>query len=265
MRLAIIESIRDAFSYERKNNFIYVLDPRTKMLYVACIMVSIFLVSDWIRLILILLVQLPLAIMGKYSRKVLNLLRGLSLFIIFLICFNIIVTYIFEGFKLELSSLMNTIPAMITRVIIALMTLSFLISTTSPWELLQGLSKLHINYTYLYPFIIAYRFIPIMFNEMKSIYDAQRSRGLELEKGNIIQKAKKLIPIIIPTIVCALLRARDLAEAMEARGFGYSKRRTFYKPVRFKLMDLAFIIVYIVFLIIVIGFWDKIMYLSNVG
>ncbi len=252
VKYAIIESIRYGFSYERKENVIYLLDPRTKIFYVISVMIGVFLINDWFKLMLIMVFQVLLAVIGGFSRKVASLLKGLSIFLLFLIAFNISVTYIFEGFKLNLITLAHTISTMILRVVTALIAIASLVLTTSPWELLQGLSKLNINYTYLYPFIIAYRFIPIIFNEMKNIYDAQRSRGLELEKGNILHRARKLIPIIIPTIVCALLRARDLAEAMESKGFGYSKKRTFYKPIRFSLRDLIFISASLIFLIVVI-------------
>ncbi len=255
-RFNIIESIVDAFAYESKEGFAYTLDPRVKIVYVICVMITIFLFNDPFKLILVLLSHIPLVVASRLSRKILNLFKALSVFLVFLICFNVVVTYVFEGFRLELYNLLNSTLLMVIRVAVALTSLSLLILTTSPWELMQALTKMRISYTYLYSFIIAYRFVPIIFNEMKNIYDAQRSRGLELEKGSIFTRARRLIPIIIPTIVCALLRARDLAEAMEAKGFGYSKNRSFYKPIRIKPTDIAFITIYIVFLVL-LGSWDK--------
>jgi len=65
-------------------------------------------------------------------------------------------------------------------------------------------------------------------------------RGLELEKGGVLERFRRLNAIIVPAFVCSLLRARDLAEALELRGFGYSSKRTFYRALEFRRRDLLF-------------------------
>lgn len=239
----LLSSTTYGFMYERKHTIAHSLDPRTKLAYIAVTMVAVFLADNIIKLLIILAIQILISVFGCFYKKALHAMIGLAPFIAFLTTFDLTTAYLVEGFVIDKHVLVDVI-AMVLRVIATLIALLFLIVTTSPWEMMQALSKIGIGYTHLYPFIIAYRFIPIALMEINNIYDAQRSRGLELDKGGIISRAKRLVSIIIPAVVCSLLRARDLAEAMETRGFGYSNRRSFYKELKPGIMDLLLITLY---------------------
>ena len=84
---------------------------------------------------------------------------------------------------------------------------------------------------------IALRFIPILLEETDKIMKAQIARGADLENGNIIQRAKNMIPILVPLFVSAFRRANDLAMAMEARCYRGGEGRTKMKPLQYKRRD----------------------------
>ena len=88
------------------------------------------------------------------------------------------------------------------------------------------MEKARIPYEFNFAFITAIRFVPVLADEAQSIMDAQRSRGLELDKGSFLNKIRKYIPILLPLIINSIRRSLDLAEAMESRAFGATRDRT---------------------------------------
>jgi energy-coupling factor transport system permease protein len=85
--------------------------------------------------------------------------------------------------------------------------------------------------------VIAVRFLPVMLNEIERIRMAQIARGARLADGGIIASAAALMPLMIPTLTQAIIRAGDLAQAMEARGYSLSASRSRYYPFRFSCID----------------------------
>ena len=85
---------------------------------------------------------------------------------------------------------------------------------------------------------IALRFIPTLMEETERIISAQKSRGADFESGNLLKRAKSLIPVLIPLITGAFRRAEELGDAMDARCYNGSKNRTKYKKLTFSLNDL---------------------------
>ena len=83
------------------------------------------------------------------------------------------------------------------------------------------------------------RFIPTLLEETDRIIKAQKARGADFESGNIFRKAKALIPILIPLLICSFRRADELADAMDARCYSGSKNRTKYKKMRLSWRDLV--------------------------
>ena len=84
---------------------------------------------------------------------------------------------------------------------------------------------------------IALRFIPILLEETDKIMKAQIARGADLESGNMIQRAKSMVPILVPLFISAFRRANDLAMAMEARCYRGGEGRTKMKPLKYKSRD----------------------------
>ena len=151
---------------------------------------------------------------------------------------------------------------MTIRLIYLILGSSIMTFTTTPNDLTDGIERL------LWPLrkiklpvheiammmSIALRFIPILLEETDKIMKAQIARGADLESGNIIQKAKAMIPILVPLFVSAFRRANDLAMAMEARCYRGGDGRTKMKPLAYEKKDYiayAIIVTYVVVAVVV--------------
>lgn len=99
---------------------------------------------------------------------------------------------------------------------------------------------------------IALRFIPTLIDETDKIMKAQQARGADFETGNLVQKAKNLIPLLVPLFISSFRRADELAMAMEARCYRGGEGRTRMKQLKLEKKDAIAFVVYIVFLILCI-------------
>ncbi|UCF59022.1 MAG: energy-coupling factor transporter transmembrane protein EcfT, partial [Candidatus Bathyarchaeota archaeon] len=109
--------------------------------------------------------------------------------------------------------------------------------TTSPDHLGLALQESRIPYEFCFAFTTAVRFVPVLANEAQTIMDAQKARGLELERGNFLKRIRNYIPILIPLIVGAIRRSLELAETMESRAWGASEKRTNLYVLKLKNAD----------------------------
>ncbi len=112
-----------------------------------------------------------------------------------------------------------------------------LLMTTKQRELILGFVKLGLPYELGLTLTIALRYIPTLYGIAGTIMDAQRSRGLELDRGNILERIRKTIPILVPLIVASLKTAHELSIALETRAFGAGRRRTFYRDIEMAKRD----------------------------
>ena len=126
--------------------------------------------------------------------------------------------------------------------------------STTPTDLADGLekscgflTKIHVPVHEIAMMItIALRFIPILMEETDKIMKAQKARGADFENGNLIERAKSLVPIFIPLIVSSVRRAMDLAMAMEARCYRGGDGRTKMKPLTYRKRDkMAYLIMFL--------------------
>jgi energy-coupling factor transport system permease protein len=117
--------------------------------------------------------------------------------------------------------------------------------TTSPEDLTQSMVQLKVPYDYALTFNMAMRFVPTLSKEAQIIMDAQKSRGLEMEKGNFMQKIRNYIPVLVPLIVSSFRRAELVADAMESRAFGATKKRTSLYVLQLGNIDYAFLCIVI--------------------
>ena len=99
---------------------------------------------------------------------------------------------------------------------------------------------------------IALRFIPILSDEMQKIRKAQMARGADFESGNLIKRAKALIPLLVPLFVSAFMRANELSLAMDARCYRGAEGRTKMKPLKHKAADYVSYVILLAYLAIVI-------------
>ena len=218
-------SLLEGLRFSRGTTPLHNLDPRVKFFMTAVIFVTAILFMSLIPLLVILLMQVPIVLVGKIEREWAKTLKGGLFLAVIIFATNLLSFYFFRG--RHLTSEMVEFALSLTLRFIALMTsFSIFFLTTSPDKLSLALDKAGIPYEFNFAFITAIRFVPVLADEAQSIIDAQRSRGLELEKGNFLARIRKYIPILLPLIINSIRRSLELAEAMESRAFGAVRRRT---------------------------------------
>ncbi len=134
---------------------------------------------------------------------------------------------------------------MTIRMVYLILGTSLMTLTTTPNKLTDGLetalkplNKINVPvHSIAMMMSIALRFIPILIEETDKIMKAQQARGADFEHGNLLQRAKNMVPIIVPLFVSAFRRAEDLAMAMEARCYNGGEGRTKMKPLRYEKND----------------------------
>ena len=227
------------------------LDPRTKILLVVLYIIALFCAKNLLSYALLAAV---LAVCVRISRVGLRpLVRGLKpvLFIIvFTALLNLFFTpgdrYLLEwGFLRVSDTGLRNAVFMVVRIMLLIMGTFLMTYTTSPISLTDGLERLlnwmkrlHVPVHELAMMMsIALRFIPTLIEETDKIMSAQKARGADFESGGLIQKAKALIPILVPLFISAFRRADELATAMECRCYHGGEGRTKLRVLRYEARD----------------------------
>ena len=229
------------------------LDPRTKILLVVLYIVALFCADS---LLAYGILALVLAVCVRISRVGLkSLVRGLKP-VVFIIVFTGLLNLFFtpgDHTLVEWGVLRITETGarnalfMVLRIMLLIMGTFLMTYTTSPISLTDGLErllnwmkKLHVPVHELAMIMsIALRFIPTLIEETDKIMSAQKARGADFESGGIIQKAKALIPILVPLFVSAIRRAEELATAMECRCYHGGEGRTKLHVLQYAGRDYA--------------------------
>ncbi|RLE67607.1 MAG: hypothetical protein DRJ45_09225, partial [Thermoprotei archaeon] len=207
MSLKVFEGLK----FKKKNTVIHRLDARTKGLYVISTMIIAVIFTDIVPLLLLLIICFVLAVMAKVVSEWIKTMKGVAIFALIIFILNFITIT---------ENRINQSIAMFLRFLVLSASFSIFFLTTSPDDFSQALLKMGIPYEYTLMLTIALRFVPTLARDIQTIIDAQRSRGLELEKGNIMKKIKNYIPILIPLIIYEIRRSIMIAEALESRAFG---------------------------------------------
>lgn len=244
-------------------SFIHKLDPRTKIILSILFIISLFIVDKFIGYILIVGLLGLTVYIAKISPKYLYKgLKPVFFLIIFTAILNIFMikgsqeSLIFElGFIKVYTEGLKTAAFMALRLIFLIMGTSVLTLTTSPIELTDGIEKLlkpigkEVAHELAMMMTIALRFIPTLMDETDKIMMAQKARGADFESGGLIQKAKSLIPLLIPLFISSFRRADELAMAMESRAYRGGNGRTRMKQLKFSNKDtIAFLVFAMLFL-----------------
>lgn len=227
------------------------LDPRTKILLVVLYIIALFCAKG---LLTYAIMALCLAVCVRISKVGLKaLVRGLKpvlFIIIFTGILNLFFTpgdrYVLEWGFLRISDTgIRNAVFMVARIMLLIMGTFLMTYTTSPISLtdglerlLNGLKRFHVPVHELAMMMsIALRFIPTLIEETDKIMSAQKARGADFESGNIIQKAKALIPILVPLFISAFRRADELATAMECRCYHGGEGRTKLHVLQYQRRD----------------------------
>ncbi len=218
-------SVFDGLKFRKVSSPIHNLDPRIKFVYVIAVFVAAILFGQIIPLVILFVMQVPFVLLARVQRQWVRSLRGAMFLAIFIFLINVAGNFFTQGFTVTAANWENA-GAMTLRFVVLVESFSVFFLTTSPDHLGLALETSHVPYEFSFAFTTAVRFVPVLAEEAQTIMDAQKARGLELEKGNFMKRIRNYIPILIPLIVSAIRRSLELAEAMESRAWGATKNRT---------------------------------------
>lgn len=232
------------------------MDPRTKILALIIYIVALFAASSFISYAVLLTVIVVLICISKVPVR--SIVRGLKP-VIFILIFTALLNIFYtpgEHVLFRVWVFTATLEGVRTAVfmtirIMMLIVCTFLLTyTTSPILLTDGLERLLSPLNYLHVPVhelammmsIALRFIPTLIEETDKIISAQRARGADFESGNLLRRAKALIPLLIPLFISAFRRADELAVAMECRCYHGGAGRTHLRQLKWRILDIITLI-----------------------
>ena len=230
---------------------IHRLDPRTKLIMLVVYIVALFLAESWVSYGLMLVFLVTVIWLSTIPLK--SILRGMKPLVMILIFTGVLNLFftqegevIFHFWILTVTTGGLTRAVMMMSRILMLITGTFLLTyTTSPIALTDGLEslmkplkKIGVPVHELSMMMcIALRFIPTLIEETDKIMCAQKARGADFETGSLMERAKALIPILVPLFISAFRRADELATAMECRCYQGGEGRTKMKLLRYHRED----------------------------
>ncbi|MBE6687941.1 MAG: energy-coupling factor transporter transmembrane protein EcfT [Ruminococcaceae bacterium] len=245
------------------NSILHKMDPRMKIIVSVIFIVSVFSAKNIFSFALLLVFTFGMvAVSGIKPSVVLKGIKPIMLIVIFTAVINLFWT---QGnipvlelgiVKIYLEGIVNAVFMMV-RILTLIMGTSLLLSyTTSPISLTDGLENL-MNplkkikvpvHEFTMMMTIALRFIPTLIEETEKIINAQKARGADFESGNILKRAKALVPILIPLFISAFRRADELAVAMECRCYHGGEGRTKMKSLHLSTADFVCLTIIVAFL-----------------
>ena len=221
------------------------LDPRTKLILVIVYIVALFCAKSYVSYAVVAAFLILCMCLSRIRLRV--IVKGLKPLLLIIVLTGLLNMFYTPGrelvhfwiFTITWEGLRNAV-FMISRIVMLIFGTFLLTYTTSPialtdaMELLMSpLKKLRVPVHELSMMMcIALRFIPTLISETDKIISAQTARGADFESGNLIRRAKALIPILVPLFISAFRRADELAVAMESRCYHGGKGRTRMKQLR---------------------------------
>ena len=232
------------------NSPIHRMDPRTKLLALILYIVTIFIADGLIPYVICAAGLVAVIRISRIPLKlIMKSLKPIVIIIIFTGALNILYTPGTELFRLWIFRVtvegIRTAITMIVRILLLVASTSLLTYTTSPMALTDGLEsllgplkKFHVPvHEFSMMMSIALRFIPTLIEETDKIMSAQKARGADFESGNIFQRAKALVPVLVPLFISAFRRADELACAMECRLYHGGEHRTRLHSLHYGKVD----------------------------
>ncbi|PXV86648.1 energy-coupling factor transport system permease protein [Lachnotalea glycerini] len=236
--------------YYPQDSVIHRLDPRTKLVGTLVYIISLFLFHNFMGYIIVTLFLAGMIHASKVPfRFMVKGLRAIIVLLMITVLFNMFLTpgepLVQVGFIQITKEGARIAVFMSIRLVYLIIGSSMMTLTTTPNQLTDGLESLLAPlkrvkvpvHEIAMMMSIALRFIPILLEETDKIMKAQIARGADFESGNLIKKAKSLIPLLVPLFISAFRRANDLAMAMEARCYSGGEGRTKMKPLLYQMND----------------------------
>ena len=252
--------------YYQTESVIHSLDPRVKLMGTMVFIISLFIGrSVWMYLAVTLFLFGVIKLSKVPLQFIIKGLKAVLILVILSAAFNLFLTdgtVVLRLWKLTITKEgIITAVFMVIRLLYLIMGSSLMTLTTTPNNLTDGLEKglgfLKVIKVPVHEIAmmmsIALRFIPILIEETDKIMKAQMARGANFEEGNLIQRAKAMVPILVPLFISAFRRATDLALAMEARCYHGGDGRTKMKPLKYAHCDHVMYAVFAVYFAAMVG------------
>lgn len=253
--------------YYPAKSILHRLDPRVKLVSTLLYLISLFLFKSIAGYLAaaVFLVGIIRASRVPF-RYIVKGLKPIVMLLMITVVFNLFLQkdgeVLLRIWKLSVTTVgLRNAVYMAVRLIYLIIGSSLMTFTTTPNELTDGieallhpLNKVHVPVHEVSMMMsIALRFIPILLEETDKIMKAQQARGADFESGNMIQRAKSMIPILVPLFVSAFRRAYDLAMAMEARCYRGGEGRTKMKPLKYQSRDRTAYVTMVVYVVLVVA------------
>lgn len=237
------------------NSLLHRFDPRSKIIFTVLFIAAIFLCKGLVSYGITLLILLIMIGISKVQPRV--FLKSMKPVVFIVVCTAILNLFYTSGTVLWSWGILKITEEgiwkagfMVLRILMLIACTLLLTYTTSPILLTDGLEKLlrplkKLNFPVhelSMMMSIALRFIPTLIQETDKIISAQKARGADFDSGNLIQKAKALIPILIPLFISSFRRAEELAIAMECRCYHGDEGRTSLRQLRYAGRDYGLIV-----------------------
>lgn len=247
----------DMFLYLDKDTFLHRLDARTKL----AIMFGSFVVALMFNSLPILAVLGVVILTYGFLGKSLSNLKRIKVILFMIALISIVMWSFMKGGPTKLLGPITKeglIFGIVTGLKFNIMIISGMIflSSTKIEEISLGLVKLKVPYRGAFAFSTAIRLVPTIVSTAQTITQAQKSRGLDLDSGSILQRIKKYVPLLIPTLISVIRGTNVFAMALESKGFGYDEERSSYLECKFSAVD--YTLVFMVLAVIVFSIYAKI-------
>lgn len=245
----------DSEIYLDNNSFIHRLDPRVKIIVFLLTFVAILLFQDPIWMIPItILVVIQLIISGAVKN-----LKRIRYVLIVLTISSLVLWNLFASGETQLfwRISVESLKFSIARTLLMILMIStgmVLISSTRNEELVNGMIKLGMPYRVGFAISTSLRLVPTIASSAVIISQAQRSRGLDLDSGNLIQKIKKFLPLLVPVFISTIRSTNIFGMALESKGFGAREKRTYYLVFNMRTVDYVILVFAIIFVLASIYF-----------
>lgn len=233
------------------NSMIHQLDPRTKLISSVWFILLIFLASGFTSYTMLAAIVLFAASVSEIPiRYYINGLKPLAFLILITVALQLLfsqgenVIFEFGWLQITMEGIINAIKIIVRFVLIVFMS-TILTLTTTPLEIADGIEsllgplkrfKVPVQEIALV-LSIALRFVPTLMKETETIMNAQKSRGVEFNTGSLIERMKKIVPLLIPLFISSIDRADQLATAMTSRGYRGGDHRTKLRELNWQQRD----------------------------
>jgi len=217
-----------AYRFSKIDTPIHVLDPRVKLIVSACFTVLAITTFDPTEIAALLMIQMAILQISRSFSLWLRSLKSLAFLVILIMASQYLTT----------GQVLQSIYFAVRFIVIA-SAASWFFFTTSPEDMGRALEESGFPADIALSFTLSMRFIPVIADEFQSIFDAQRARGLELDRGGFTARVRSFLPILVPLFIEIIRRTYEIADALELRGYGAHPTRSHWRKLRLKSSDYA--------------------------